>query len=344
MRDSATGARGSPGHPCAVGFDIGGTKIACGVIDGRGGIVESLPPFPTPGDQASMIDTLTSVVTELRGRHPLTNAVGVGAAGLINWPEGFVRWAPNNSYRAMPLRGLLEEATGLAAVVDNDANVAAWAEARLGRSADYMMFVTVGTGIGGGILLGQRLFRGSTGIGAEIGHMIVDPYGGHTCGCGNVGCLEAVASGNALGRYGQAAAAVDPFGTLVSLAGAAANVTGETVFQAALAGDPTSRSLYARLGNWLGIGLASLTTLFDLQLIVVGGGVARAGDLLLEPARASLSRYLFADSHRSLPAVVPATLGVEAGWVGAALLALDSPVDRSGLRQPGASVGPPRIV
>ena len=335
MTDSATSAQDSHSS-YAVGFDIGGTKIAGGVIDGAGGVVESLPPFATQVEQGPAIAELSDAVAELRGRHPTIDAVGVGAPGLVNWPDGLVRWAPNI--------GLLAEATGLPVVVDNDANAAAWAEARLGRAADYMMFVTVGTGIGGGIVLGQRLFRGGSGIGAEIGHMIVDPYGGHTCGCGNVGCLEAVASGNALGRYGQAAAAVDPNGTLVSLAGAAANVTGETVFQAALAGDPTSRSLYARLGNWLGIGLASLTTLFDLQLIVVGGGVARAGDLLLEPARASLSRYLFADSHRSLPAVVPATLGVEAGWVGAALLALDSPVDRSGLRQPGASLGPPRIV
>jgi glucokinase len=246
----------------------------------------------------------------------------VGTAGVVNWPDGFVRWAPNNAYRDMPLRQLLEKATGLPVVVDNDANVAAWAQTRLGRSADYMMFVTVGTGIGGGVVLDKRLFRGGTGIGAEIGHMIVDPYGGQTCGCGNVGCLEAVASGRALGRYGQVAAAGAPDGRLVALAGHAGAVTGETVFTAAMEGDETARGIYHRVGSWLGIGLASLTTLFDLELIVVGGGVAAAGDLLLEPARAAAAQYLFACAHRRVPPVVPASLGVEAGWVGAALLAL----------------------
>jgi glucokinase len=153
--------------------------------------------------------------------------------------------------------------------------------------------------------------------------MIVDPGGPYVCGCGNVGCLEAVASGTALGRYGQEVASADPAGLLAQLANGAVNVTGKTVFTAAQTGDETARSLFERLGHWLGIGIASLVNLFDFELIVIGGGVADAGDLLLSAARASFEQFVFAGTHRRLPPVVPARLGSEAGWIGSAILALD---------------------
>jgi glucokinase len=307
----------------AIGFDIGGTKIAGGVLTSDGTTVELIAPIPTPKDQDGILSTLVDTVIALRERYPSIVAVGAGTAGLVEFPEGFIRWAPNNGYEQMPLRARLEQATGLPVVVDNDANAAAWAEARLGRSAPYMMFVTLGTGVGGGIVLDGQLFRGASGIGAEIGHLIVDPQGDHRCGCGNVGCLEALASGNALGRMGRDAAAHDPRGTLAQLAGSPAAVTGQTVFEAATAGDVTARSLYEQLGFWLGIGLASLTTILDLQLIALGGSVALAGDMLFTPTSASMERYLFAREHRPPPEIVASSLGVEAGWVGAALLALD---------------------
>lgn len=308
----------------AIGFDIGGTKIAGGVLGADGTIVEQIAPIPTPPDQEGILDALVTTTATLRARHAAIVAVGVGTAGLVDYPEGFIRWAPNNGYHRMPLRARLEAATHLPAVVDNDANAAAWAEARLGRSADYLLFVTVGTGVGGGIILDGKLFRGATGIGAEIGHIIVDPHSEHRCGCGNVGCLEALASGNALGRMGREAAARDPDGMLARLAGSPEAVTGETVFAAAQAGDDEALYLYNELGHWLGLGLASLTTLLDLRLIVVGGSVATAGDLLLAPTQMGLERHLFARLHRTAPAIVPATLGVEAGWIGAGLLALDA--------------------
>jgi glucokinase len=316
--------RGGNRSAQAIGLDIGGTKIAGGVVAADGTIVERIPVVPTPpDDESGTLTALRRIIDELLARYPDVEAIGVGAAGLVEWPEGFIRWAPNNAYRALPLRRRLEDAAGLPVVVDNDANTAAWAEARLGASASYMAFLTVGTGLGGGLILDRQLYRGAAGIGAEVGHMIVNPDGPYLCGCGNVGCLEAVASGTALGRYGQEAAAADPGGLLAELAGGATNVTGKTVFMAAQAGDETARSLFEKLGHWLGIGIASLVNLFDFELIVVGGGVADADGLLLGAARASFAQFVFAGAHRRMPPIVSAHTGPEAGWIGSAILALD---------------------
>jgi glucokinase len=309
----------------AIGLDVGGTKIAGGVVTSAGEILERIVvPTPSVDDETNTLVVLRRVIDELRGRHPQVEAIGVGAAGMVEWPAGYIRWAPNNAYRALPLRKLLEEATRLPTIVENDANVAAWAESRFGSGAGYddIVCLTVGTGIGGGLILGGRLYRGKAGIGAEVGHIIVNPEG-RSCGCGNNGCLEALAAGPALGAYGREAAQTDPDGYLAKLAGGSANVTGETVFAAACDGDPTARSLFEQLGYWLGIGIASLVTLFNLELVVIGGGLGTTGELLLAPARASFERFVFARSQRQLPSIVPARLGVEAGLIGAAALALD---------------------
>jgi glucokinase len=309
--------------PVAIGIDIGGTKIAAGVVTGEGRIVErALVPTPMD-DEPATISAMRGAIEVLRGRHPTVEAIGVGAAGLVDWPAGRIRWAPHNAYRQLPLRRLLYEGTGLPTVVDNDANAAAWAEARYGAGAgsNHMVLLTVGTGIGGGLVLNGHLYRGSAGLGAEVGHMIVDPDGA-PCDCGNVGCLEAMASGSALGRMGRRAAEADPGGRLAQLAGHPEKVTGEVVFQAAGEGDATASELFERLGFWLGVGIASLVTIFDPELVVIGGGLVHTGDLLLVPARASLERYTFGVAHRELPPVVPARLGPDAGMVGAATLAL----------------------
>jgi glucokinase len=307
----------------AIGIDIGGTKIAAGVVTAEGVIVDrALVPTPM-GEEHATISAMREVIEELRERHPTVDAIGVGAAGLVEWPSGRIRWAPHNAYRQLSLRRLLYEATGLPTVVDNDANVAAWAEARHGAGAgsDHMVLLTVGTGIGGGLVLDGHVYRGSSGLGAEVGHMTVDPDG-DPCDCGNVGCLEAMASGSALGRAGRRAAEVDPGGRLARLAGGPEKVTGELVFQAAQEGDATAVQLFERLGFWLGVGIGSLVTIFDPELVVIGGGLVQTGDLLLKPARASMERYAFGLVHRELPPVVPARLGADAGMVGAASLAL----------------------
>ncbi|MEV5277589.1 ROK family protein [Streptomyces sp. NPDC051993] len=309
----------------SIGLDVGGTKIAAGVVDAKGHVLERVPQVPCPADdQEAVLRAASRLIDGLRDRHPGVVALGVGAAGLVSWPEGRIRTAPNNAYHDLPFRHLLEDSTGLPTVVDNDANAACWAEYRMGNSASYMAFVTVGTGVGGGLVLDDRLFRGRTGIGTELGHMIVDPHGQQRCGCGIVGCLEPLASGPALGRYGRSAAATEPQGLLATLAGGASRVTGETVSTAARSGDPTARAQLAHLGHWLGIGIATLVNLFDVELVVVGGGVADAGDALLAPTRRSFEHYVTARGHRQLPSIRPSLLGPGAGWIGAALLALDA--------------------
>ena len=311
-------------EPHAVGLDIGGTKIAGGVVTDSGRILDRTRVPTPPDDEAATLAALLDLVTELWARNPGVEAIGVGAAGLVERPGGNARWAPHNSYRRMELRRLLHERTGLPTSVDNDGNTAAWAESRFGAGAgcDDLVLVTVGTGIGGGLVLGGRLYHGEQGFAGELGHLIVAPDGDR-CACGNLGCLEAMASGSTLGRLGREAAAADPGGRLAALATAAATrVTGEVVFAAALEGDKVALSLFERIGHWLGVGIASLVTIFDPDLVVVGGGVAATGDLLLAPARASFERYVHGRGHRDLPPVVPTRLGEDAGLVGAATLAL----------------------
>ena len=205
-----------PGIPArsAIGLDIGGTKIAGGVVTDDGTVLDLIEtPTPATGDAAETLEVLRKVIDSLRDRHPAVEAIGAGAAGMVEWPSGHIRWAPNNAYRELPLRQLLTQETGLPAVVDNDANVAAWAEARHGAAVGYghVVVLTVGTGIGAGVVLGGQLQRGHSGLGGEIGHIILTPDGS-PCGCGNTGCLEAMASGTALGRAGREAAAADPDG------------------------------------------------------------------------------------------------------------------------------------
>jgi glucokinase len=310
---------------CAIGLDIGGTKIAGGVVADDGTILDLVEvPTPATGDSVETLEALRKVIDSLRDRYPAVEAVGAGAAGMVDWPSGHIRWAPNNAYRELPLRQLLAQETGLPAVVDNDANVAAWAEARHGAAAGYghAVVLTVGTGIGAGILLGGQLQRGHSGLGGEIGHITVTPDGS-LCGCGNTGCLEAMASGTALGRAGREAAAADPDGILATLAGGPDKVTGQVVFDAARHGDGTARELFGQIGYWLGVGIASVVNLLDIERVVIGGGLVSAGELLLGPARKSFARFLFGSTRRPPPQIVRARFGPDAGVVGAAALALD---------------------
>ncbi|MEU0937670.1 ROK family protein [Embleya sp. NPDC005971] len=325
----------------AIGLDIGGTKIAGGVVTRSGEILRHLR-IPTPPGRDGTPLALLDLITRLRAEYPAIEAVGVGAAGMVEWPAGLLRWAPNNDYQELPLRALLIERTGLPVVVENDANAAAWAEARLGRGAghDNVVVLTVGTGIGGGLILDGALYRGHTGIGSEVGHIIVNPAGGDVCGCGATGCLEAQASGTALGRMAREAVAADPEGALAGYATGPDRVTGETVFAAAEQGDPTARALFDRLGFWLGTGIASLVNIFDPEIVVIGGSLGATGEHLFRPTRAGFERFVVAREHRKVPPIVPASLGTEAGIVGAALLALDQlPLDRTDFANSGATIG-----
>jgi glucokinase len=313
-----------PGRgPLAVGIDVGGTKIAGLLVDvpGGGRVVDRLV-VETPAESAERtVEAIVEVARKL-GSAQGAAAVGVGAAGLVD-RRGVMRFAPNVAWRDLPLAQRLGDEIGLPVVVDNDANAAAWGEFRLGAGREHpdMLLVTVGTGIGGGILSGGKLLRGAHGLAAEIGHIIVEP-GGPVCGCGNRGCWEQVASGRAIERLGREAAADHPDSLIGRMAGGdPRTVTGPAVTEAARQGDVVARAILELVGRRLGEGIAGLVNILDPDLVVVGGGAAQAGDLLLEPARRAYREAVEGFEHRPEVGIVPAALGNEAGAVGAADLA-----------------------
>lgn len=311
----------------AIGVDIGGTKIAAGVVDEDGTILAQTRRDTSPDDVAGIDKAIAEVYLELSGSYEV-GAVGVAAAGFVSADRSSVLFAPNIAWRDYPLRQKVQAILGdedVLIVVENDANAAGWAEFQFGaaRDVDDMLMLTVGTGLGGAIVSNGKLVRGAWGVAAEIGHMRVVP-GGHYCGCGHEGCWEQYASGSALVRDAQATVIINPERAtrLLELAGGnVEKLTGPQVTQAAQEGDPLAVELLTELGRWVGEGAASATALLDPALIVVGGGVADAGELLLAPARKAFAEQLSGRGHRPEAAIVVASMGNDAGLVGAADLA-----------------------
>jgi glucokinase len=307
-----------------IGLDVGGTKVAAGVVDDRGRIVEKLRRSTPAADPEHTAQVIGTVVTELCHRHPV-EAVGLGAAGFVNESRTAVMFAPNLAWRDEPLKKRVEDLVGLPVVVENDANAIAWAEVRFGaaRGHDYVVLLAVGTGIGGGIVLGGSLYRGRWGMGGEPGHYRVVPDG-RLCGCGNRGCLEQYASGSALVAEAREFARRRPEGAirLLQLGGGNPDgIGGPQVTQAALEGDPGALRCFQIVGGWLGQGMADLAAILDPGCFVIGGGVSEAGELLLAPARVAFEKALTGRGHRSFADVRVAELGSDAGLVGAADLA-----------------------
>ncbi|MEX2459570.1 MAG: ROK family protein, partial [Actinomycetota bacterium] len=236
----------------ALGLDVGGTKVAGLVLDEEGSILGRAERPTVTHDPGSALEAVASLGRELIEAHGPVAGAGAGVAGIVDHAAGVFRFGPNLLWREVPLAEELRTALGLDVVVDNDANTAAWGEYRLGagRGSTDMLMITVGTGIGGGIVSGGRLFRGAHGFAAEIGHVIVEP-GGPRCGCGNLGCWEQVASGNALGRLGREAAAEHPEGRLAELAGGSEEVTGHHVARAAGEGDVVAQRILREVGRRL---------------------------------------------------------------------------------------------
>lgn len=307
-----------------IGVDVGGTKVAAGVVDPDAVIRQALER-PTPSTSADdTAEVIAALVAELRSAYDV-EAVGIGAAGFVDESRAVVRFAPNLAWREEPLQAEVARRTGLPVVVENDANATAWAEARFGagRGEEDLVAVTVGTGIGGGMVLGGRLYRGRYGVGAEFGHVRVVPNG-RPCGCGNQGCWEQYASGRALVRAAEELAATSPElarGLLSIRERQGGGITGRSVTAAAIAGDAGAVSCFTTVGRWLGQGLADLAAVLDPGLFVIGGGVSAAGELLLGPARSAYAAALTGRGHRPLAAIRPAELGPQAGLVGAADLA-----------------------
>ena len=305
----------------ACGIDVGGTKIAGGVVDEHGTILEELRVESPATDAHAIEAAIEKLVTELRIRHPI-DAVGVGAAGYIDKARAVVLFAPNLAWRDLDLKADLELALALPVVVENDANAAAWGEFQFGagHDVDDLLLVTVGTGVGGGLVLDGALYRGAFGVGAEIGHMRVVPDG-MLCGCGNRGCFEMYASGSALVREARTAARAGSLlaADLLERAGGDPDaITGPLVTEAAQAGDTFAVEQLASLGRWLGEGIASLTAVLDPAVVVVGGGVSAAGELLLGPTRAAFAAQLTGRGHRPTLEIRRARLGNRAGLIGAA--------------------------
>jgi glucokinase len=316
----------SPTDPeLTIGVDIGGTKVLGGVVDPSGTVLAQSRRETAADDPPKTLELIVEVVRELASEHEVT-AVGVGAAGWIDRARSRVLFAPNLAWRNEPLRDLVAERVGLPVLVENDANAAAWAEFRYGAAREAeasMALFTVGTGIGGGLVLGGELVRGANGIAAEMGHVRAVPAG-LPCGCGRLGCLEQYASGSALVRYARDLAKADPASAQILLElveGELGALNGPLVTRAARAGDVAAGAAFAEVGRWLGSGLADLVQVIDPEILVVGGGVIEAGELLMGPTRDAFSEQLAARGRLPVAPVVAARMGNTAGVVGAADLA-----------------------
>ncbi|MGI8983889.1 MAG: ROK family protein [Acidimicrobiales bacterium] len=302
-----------------VGVDLGGTKcLAVALEEGR--IVDERR-VPTPESAAAVLDAIAHVASEVADGQEI-RGVGVGVPGLVD-RAGVLRFAPNlPGVVDVPIKAEIESRLGTSARVDNDATCAAWGERQVGAAQGYddVILVTLGTGIGGGIVAGGALLRGSHGFAGEIGHMVIDPVG-QPCPCGQRGCWERYASGGGLGRLGQRAAAEGRLARVLARAGGEPElVRGEHITVAAADGDAEARAVLAELGWWVALGLANLANVFDPQAFVVGGGLVEVGDLLLDPLRAAFSDLLTGAAYRPAVDILPATLGEHAGAIGAACL------------------------
>ncbi|WP_182526305.1 ROK family protein [Nocardioides dongkuii] len=309
-----------------VGVDVGGTKVLAAEVDATGAVARTARRS-TPGrrvDVRLLEAALTEAVEEVAAGREV-DGVGLAAAGFVDAAGERVMFAPHLPWRGEEVRRRLTDLWGVPVALDNDANCTARAELRYGaaRDARDVLVVTMGTGIGGAVVLGGRVHRGRNGMAGEFGHMQVVPDG-RACECGGRGCWEQYSSGNALVRHARARLGHEPTLLEELCSGDPDLLVGPMVTAAAEDGDLVARGAFASVGEWLGVGLANLVAAFDPELVVIGGGVSAAGDRLLEPARTALARSLVGGGHRTVPPVVRARFGPEAGAVGAADLARDS--------------------
>ncbi|MGH3089585.1 MAG: ROK family protein [Rubrobacteraceae bacterium] len=304
----------------AIGVDVGGTKIAAAAVSPEGEILNEVryPTQAIPPDR--LVETIARAITEAKGDGEIGGAC-VAVPGLILAAENKVVFAPNlHEIEDIRLDDALGERTGLSVTVENDANAAAWGEFRFGAGSDvdHLVFITLGTGVGGGVISHGVLLRGAQGSGGELGHIVLQP-GGPLCGCGNHGCLEALASGTAIQRRAREVANEEPNSALGRLA-VERRVLGEDVTKLAREGDEAALRVLRDIGAWLGVGLAGFVNIFNPEVVAVGGGASEAGNFILEPARKEM--HLRARSpSRDLVEIKEATLGPESGVLGAAALA-----------------------
>lgn len=305
-------------------MDLGGTKILTALVDERGEVSSRVRIATPKGGPEAVVDAVVEAVQEVCARAGIDRSaargVGVGAPGPLDHESGVVFEPPNMpGWRDVPLAEMLSPRLGLRVAVENDANAAAMGERWVGAGAgtDDLIYITVSTGIGGGLILGGRLYRGVTGTAGEVGHMVIEA-GGPRCGCGRLGCLEALASGTAIAREARAAVLAGQPTSLSVIP--VERLEAEDVALAARDGDPLARKVFARAAAALGTGIANLVNLFNPAMVIVGGGVARAGDLLFGPVRRIVHQEAF-ERPGAAVRIVPAALGDDVGVVGAAAVA-----------------------
>lgn len=328
----------------AIGIDVGGTKVAAGVVDEDGAVLERARRETPSASPVEVENTIADLVADLQSRH-VVSAVGIGAAGFVDATRSTVLFAPHLAWRHEPLRDAVRRRVGLSTLVENDANAAAWAEWRFGAAQNEtsLVCITLGTGIGGGLVFNGTVYRGGAGVAGEFGHMQV-VRDGHRCECGNRGCWEQYASGNALVREArELALSRSPLAQalLDRVGGDISAITGPVVTQVALSGDPACVELLAEVGDWLGVGIANLAAALDPGTFVIGGGVSDARELLIGPATSAYRRTLSGRGFRPEARIVRAHLGNEAGMIGAADLARSAARrSRRRRRSGGTSVTP----
>ena len=305
----------------AIGVDVGGTKIAVGMVSAEGELLDEVRQ-PTPHTSKRLIEALAGAIREV-GNGQEVGGVCLAVPGNILATENRVIFSPNlHAIEGIALKDELEPRIGLPLTVENDANAAAWGEFRFGAGSDvdHLVFITLGTGVGGGVITHGVLMRGAQGAGGELGHTTIQATGPR-CSCGNRGCLEAMASGTAIRRRAREVAIEKPGSALNRLA-STREILGEDVTRLAEEGDEAALSVLEEAGVWLGIGLAGFVNVFNPEVVAIGGGVVEAGDLILDPARREIQLRARSPA-RDLAEVRVATLGAKSGILGAAALARD---------------------
>jgi glucokinase len=309
-----------------IGIDAGGTKLLGGVVDEQMVVHHRVHRTWRGAGRQETLDIFTDAVEEVRAAAPDVEAIGFGIPALVEWEAGVSRWSNHLPLDGVPFRDLMSERLGLPVLVDNDGNASMLAEGRQGAAAGarHAVMISLGTGIGGGLWLNGDVYRGATGVGAEMGHSVLLLHGPDCPGdCPGIGCFEALVSGTAIGREGMRRAEADPDSALGRRLAADQEITGGIVTEMAHDGDPVARDVLAEVGERLGFGLVGLVNIFNPEVIVIGGGAVRAGDLLLEPARRVIADHALPPA-REIVRLAPAHYGDEAGMMGAALMALES--------------------
>jgi glucokinase len=308
-----------------VGLDLGGSKLLAGLVDDSLEVYSRVNRAVVGLSQGELIDAMVEAINEARQKMPEVEAVGLGIPCVIDHHTGVAVIAVNLPIAELPIRDIMRERIGLPIYLDNDATCATLVEQRFGaaQGATDVVGLTLGTGIGGGLILDGKIYHGHSGGASELGHMVVDADGPPCQGqCPNRGCLEAVASGSAIGREGKVAAEQEPDSALGAAVADGLEITGELVTELALEGDEVARMVLGQIGSKLGVGLSNIVNIFDPEVIVVGGGAMAGGDLLLGPAREELRRRALPPG-RDLVRVTAAKFGPDAGMLGAAVLAFD---------------------